>query len=193
MDDSTVSEDPNPSGICQCGECGQPTTVWRWSNKPRGQVRGHHARYVKGHYSRQQHSYTVDDRGFETHCWTWAGGRTEAGYAKQTRDSTMQYMHIAYWERENGPVPKGAELDHLCRNRDCIRPSHCEPVTHLENCRRGAKTKLSPDQILDMRRRVRAGESRASIARSLGVSAGHVCNIINGREWADVQEVGQDA
>jgi hypothetical protein len=37
------------------------------------------------------------------------------------------------------------ELDHLCRNRACVRFDHLEPVTHVENVRRspignGAKT-----------------------------------------------------
>jgi hypothetical protein len=28
-------------------------------------------------------------------------------------------------------------LDHLCRTRACVRPSHLEPVTPQENCLRG--------------------------------------------------------
>ena len=38
-----------------------------------------------------------------------------------------------------GPIPDGCELDHLCRNRACCNPDHLEPVTHLENVRRGLK------------------------------------------------------
>lgn len=46
--------------------------------------------------------------------------------------------HRATWEFLNGrPVPVGLELDHLCRNRWCINPTHLEPVTHAENVRRG--------------------------------------------------------
>lgn len=44
----------------------------------------------------------------------------------------------ATWEFLNGRiVPEGLELDHLCRNRWCINPTHLEPVTHAENVRRG--------------------------------------------------------
>lgn len=47
--------------------------------------------------------------------------------------------HVYSWERENGPVPPGRELDHVCRDARCIRPhpEHLEAVTHRENCRRG--------------------------------------------------------
>lgn len=36
----------------------------------------------------------------------------------------------------NGPLPPGLELDHLCRNKSCVRPDHLEAVTHRENMRR---------------------------------------------------------
>jgi len=35
-----------------------------------------------------------------------------------------------------GPIPRGMELDHLCRNRRCVRISHLEMVTSVENHRR---------------------------------------------------------
>lgn len=44
--------------------------------------------------------------------------------------------HIVAWERANGPVPDGNELDHLCRRRNCCALHHLEPVTRSENERR---------------------------------------------------------
>lgn len=43
--------------------------------------------------------------------------------------------HYSY-EQENGPIPAGLEIDHLCRVPTCVRPSHLEAVTHAENMRR---------------------------------------------------------
>ena len=45
--------------------------------------------------------------------------------------------HIYAWKIENGPMPKGKELDHLCRNHSCVRHNHLEPVLHQVNCIRG--------------------------------------------------------
>ena len=36
-----------------------------------------------------------------------------------------------------GEVPKGLQLDHLCRVRDCVNPYHLEAVTQQENILRG--------------------------------------------------------
>lgn len=40
-------------------------------------------------------------------------------------------------------VPLKWDLDHLCRNRRCVRLSHLEPVTHAENLRRGIGAELT--------------------------------------------------
>ena len=72
-------------------------------------------------------------------CWIWIGSRFHnSGYGRFKFRSRDTNAHIFSWEWEHGPVPDGLELDHLCRNRACVRPSHLEPVTHRENELRGA-------------------------------------------------------
>ena len=45
--------------------------------------------------------------------------------------------HRVAYELLVSRIPKGLELDHLCRNPTCVNPSHLEPVTHKENALRG--------------------------------------------------------
>lgn len=78
-----------------------------------------------------------------TGCFIWMGalnwngyGKMRVGYASEGTHG-MQYAHIVAYEHFVGPVPKGLVLDHKCRMRCCVNPDHLEPVTHIENVRRG--------------------------------------------------------
>lgn len=76
-------------------------------------------------------------------CWEWTGCRKATGYGqfKPAGDKHTKVVraHRWAWERVNGPVPSGLELDHLCRNPACVRPSHMQAVTHVENMHRGKR------------------------------------------------------
>jgi hypothetical protein len=76
-------------------------------------------------------------------CWLWTAGLNQAGYSVFWIDGRSIQGHIYAWRLENGIAPPGKELDHLCRSPSCVRPSHLEPVTHLENVRRGRKGVLA--------------------------------------------------
>lgn len=86
--------------------------------------------------------YSVDP---VTGCWNWIAGRTSRGYASiwvpegktGGKKGKCVLAHIASYTWKNGPVPKGLELDHTCRNPRCVNPDHLEPVTHKVNCLRG--------------------------------------------------------
>lgn len=69
-------------------------------------------------------------------CWVWTGGLAE-GYGAFWLDGRQVKAHIASYTWEHGEIPEGAERDHLCRNRACVRPSHLEAVTHWVNVARG--------------------------------------------------------
>lgn len=69
-------------------------------------------------------------------CWLW-NGKTTLGYGYFCAEGRMFYAHRFAWEQENGAIPKGLDIDHLCRTRDCVNPAHMEPVTRRENVLRG--------------------------------------------------------
>lgn len=75
-------------------------------------------------------------------CWHWRGRLNREGYGKfYVGVVERKYVYISAqrwaWEQINGPVPPGLVLDHLCRNRACVRPDHLEPVTSGTNVLRG--------------------------------------------------------
>lgn len=69
--------------------------------------------------------------------WIWTAWTNNKGYGMTCVKGRKTLAHRAAWEAERGPIPGKLELDHVCRNTHCIRPSHLELVTHQENMRRG--------------------------------------------------------
>ena len=88
---------------------------------------------------------TVDET---TGCWLWTGptsgenGRG-AGYPRMSLDGQTVAVHLVSWTNEHGFIPGKKQLDHVCRNRLCIRydvdekgRTHLELVTPKKNAQR---------------------------------------------------------
>lgn len=74
-------------------------------------------------------------------CWIWNGGIYE-GYGRIAFMSGRWFAHRAAYIATKGNIPKGLELDHLCRVKHCVNPDHLEAVTHQENVRRGKSSQV---------------------------------------------------
>lgn len=75
-------------------------------------------------------------------CWIWTAFLTPKNYGWATRPHNGKkhaqgLAHRVVYEILIGPIPAGDTLDHLCRNRPCCNPQHMEPVSPVENWRRG--------------------------------------------------------
>lgn len=72
-------------------------------------------------------------------CWAWDGYVAPNGYGAVTsvERGGPQLMHRVAYEIAKGPIPKGLQIDHLCRVRCCINPDHLEAVTASTNLIRG--------------------------------------------------------
>lgn len=71
-------------------------------------------------------------------CWEWAGSRSGTGYGRFFLAGRMTTAQRASWLiNKSIEMPPGHTVDHLCRNRACVRPDHLEAVPHRENLLRG--------------------------------------------------------
>lgn len=73
----------------------------------------------------------------EGECWLWTAALNASGYGQFNVNAKGYVAHRIAYRHWIGPIPKELQLDHLCRNRKCVRPSHLEPVTVRENILRG--------------------------------------------------------
>jgi len=77
----------------------------------------------------------------ELDCWIWQGSimrghKGERTYGRLMIGTKSVLAHRASYEAFVGPIPEGLEIDHLCRNKACIKPNHLEAVTRRVNLMR---------------------------------------------------------
>jgi hypothetical protein len=76
-----------------------------------------------------------------TGCWEWEGGHNQYGYGCFSNEELRPVLaHRWAYEQFEGSIPEGLQIDHLCRNRNCVNPRHMEPVGLDENLRRGDRS-----------------------------------------------------
>lgn len=69
-------------------------------------------------------------------CWNWLGNTYPDGYGQVRHDGRCMGAHRWSFSHFVGPIPAHLEVDHICRNRACVRPDHLQLLSHGENCRR---------------------------------------------------------
>ena len=73
----------------------------------------------------------------QDNCWLWQGAHHQEGYGVFNNGKLIG-SHRWIYQQVFGDIPKGYEIDHLCKVTACVRPSHLEAVTPSENVRRSS-------------------------------------------------------
>jgi len=142
-------------------------------------------------------------RSNSSDCWPWLGCKDRWGYGLVSDRRTCNLAHRAAYEHFVGPIPAGLCVLHRCDNPACVNPSHLWVGTVADNNldmvskgrhRFGIETALQPGEkhyaarlkvadILEIRRRSAAGESRIALAAVFGVHPTHIKDIDLRRKW----------
>lgn len=125
-------------GLCGLDGCDKP---YYFS----GVCAGHYSRRVrKGDQASTaplESRHYDPERGFAARteprgdCLVWVGWLTSQGYGKFKTGGKHVAAHRYAWERVNGPIPEGMQIDHICHNPACVKAEHLRPATQPENVR----------------------------------------------------------
>lgn len=136
----------------------------------------------------------VDRRGPDD-CWPWLASKMEMGHGHiWIRKGVFRAAHRVSWEVNRGPIPDGLHVLHSCDNPPCVNPDHLRLGTNRDNIRDkvergrsswvGRRSKLTWDEVRDIRRRARYG-NHAALALEFGVSRSLVSMIAEGKRWPE--------
>jgi hypothetical protein len=127
-------------------------------------------------------------------CWLWTAQRDECGYGKFRANKKMFLAHRFSYEINNGQIPDGKEIMHMCDNPPCCNPSHLRAGSHIENCKdrtakgrdilfsgeNNGKSKLTASQVFKIRE---LPLSPDVIAEMFKISITQVKRLRNFQQW----------
>lgn len=132
------------------------------------------------------------DKGGEGGCWTFIGARDVRGYGRINREYFGESLAHRYaWRIANPGKEMPEAVMHDCDNPPCCNPAHLIAGTRLENNQqawsrglhpRGEshwRTRLSDDEIREIRERVSLGEKQSDLAREYDCSQSHISKVVN--------------
>lgn len=137
-------------------------------------------------------------------CWEWLGGRDPDGYGFFWDAVTQCSIRAHRYALERIVGPLGAlQACHSCDNPPCVRPDHLFAGTESDNMNdkaekgrtlgfaamKGEKhtqAKLTEEQVVTIKHRLRSGERQGSIAADFSVGQSLISRIQNGKIWTHV-------
>lgn len=124
------------SRICSFEPCGRP-------HKGHGLCNGHLIMTKRGEElrplrrRRRPHedirNYFWSQVNKDGDCWIWTKSKDRKGYGQFYPEQLPVRAHRFAYEQVHGELSKDILLDHICRNRGCVNPSHLRPVDQSQN------------------------------------------------------------
>lgn len=121
--------------VCSIDGCEKPRRTRGWCHTHYTRWRSHGDPLVTLTHATPEDAFLartepiVGDPG----CIIWTGSLNGSGYGRLRVNGRMVLAHRYAWERERGPIPDGAVLDHTCWERACCNVEHLRIATPQEN------------------------------------------------------------
>jgi len=143
----------------------------------------------------------VDKTAGDDGCWLWTAGKDRDGYGEFSGPNGSDWSAHRYsYFLHNGEIDKNLMVCHSCDNPSCVNPKHLSLNTGLYNqgdmSRKGrhgtrpakpghsnAKSKLLPEQAMEIYKRANGGESASKLAREYGVAHQTIGAIRDKKIW----------
>lgn len=120
-------------------------------------------------------------------CWLWLGGLSAKGYGlyKANALTKTKNAHKAVYENLIRILLEGETLNHICKNRACVNPSHLEVTTLTGNNRDTVRVKLSLDKVRNIRELHSNGSTIRGLSLTFNVDPKSIRMILSGESWKE--------
>lgn len=157
--------------------------------------------------------YRFDPTAPASECWNWTGNVGLNGYGTVYCGKYLSLAHRVSYTLFRGPITNGLYVCHKCDNPRCVNPSHFFLGTSRENIAdasskgrmpsggkhyrklrpelipKGEATgvnRLTAQQVLEIRARIKAGEATGRVAERFDVAHGTIGHIVCRRTWKHI-------
>lgn len=133
----------------------------------------------------------------ENGCWEWQHSKDTRGYGRININGTYWRSHRYSYHYYKGDIGQMNVL-HKCDNPQCCNPDHLFLGNVYENAidmlkkGRGGKTKLTVENVFEIRELAALEIPRIVISEYLGIKRRTVDNVINGKRWGHLTFENKD-
>ena len=142
----------------------------------------------------------VDKSAGDEGCWNWTATRINDGYGHFWLRDRLVLSHRLSAAMAGLDV-KSLVVCHKCDNPACVNPAHLFTGTQADNNRdrsvkgrngnltgsANGRSKLTEEDVSEIKARLRAGELQRSIVKDFGVTEQQVSSIKLGKTWSHVK------